>query len=185
VTNAFPDARRIRKFRQQLEGSPSVRTFADQIGISYVTLSNIETGKVGASRDMLEKIALGLRCDLHEIVDQKPRGGVQLLSVAGGVANARAAARLDRELLLDALKPGRVCCARRSGCSEIEAWQAVPRRQRALTRWRRRSAGAQLDGDGPRVEVRRRAAGRAARYQHGVQAPDRLQLRRGARSSAS
>lgn len=61
------DGKKIRDLRQRLPGSPSVRQFSSRIGISYVTLSKIETGKAGASNDMIKKISDGLGCRPRDI----------------------------------------------------------------------------------------------------------------------
>ena len=49
-----------------------MREFAKFAGISYVTLSHIETGKVGASPEMLEKLAAALKCAVEDISEALP-----------------------------------------------------------------------------------------------------------------
>ena len=60
-----PNYLEIRRRREEL--GLSGRGFAKSIGMNYVTLSNIETGKKGASPAMLKKISKGLSCLIQDI----------------------------------------------------------------------------------------------------------------------
>lgn len=61
------DGKEVRSRRENLPGSPSQRDFAKKIGISYVTLNEIETGKSSGSRDMIERVSKGLGCKPADI----------------------------------------------------------------------------------------------------------------------
>lgn len=50
----------------------SLREFAKLARIGFVTISNIETGKAGASPEMLEKIAKALKCSVEDISEDLP-----------------------------------------------------------------------------------------------------------------
>lgn len=65
-----PKGSEIRRRRELTE--TSVREFAKLAGINYVTISHIETGKTGASVNMLEKIAKALKCELEDISENLP-----------------------------------------------------------------------------------------------------------------
>lgn len=68
------DGDAVRSRRQNLADGPSQKIFAKRIKISHVTLNKIEKGKTGASREMIEKIARGLKCRPDEISKDPARG---------------------------------------------------------------------------------------------------------------
>lgn len=51
----------VKGYREKLPGSPSLRKFAKDAGVNYVTLSKIENGKSGASQEMISKLAKALK----------------------------------------------------------------------------------------------------------------------------
>lgn len=65
-----PKRAEIRR-RRTLSGL-SLREFAKVAGAGFVTVSNIETGKAGASLEMLEKLAKALRCSVEDISEDLP-----------------------------------------------------------------------------------------------------------------
>jgi hypothetical protein len=90
----------VRKFREGLKDSPSLRVFSKRAGINYVTLSKIENGKSGASQKMIEKIskALGRKAgDITIVPDpsSKERAFVRPLSMGERIRLLRDEKRLD------------------------------------------------------------------------------------------
>lgn len=65
-----PKRAEIRR-RRNLTGL-SLRDFAKFAGVGFVTVSNIETGKAGASQEMLEKLAKALKCSVEDISEELP-----------------------------------------------------------------------------------------------------------------
>ena len=67
----IPKGKRIKELRQALPGAPSQRMFAENAGIHYVTIANIEKGKYGLSSDMAQALAKALKVDIAEIAEEK------------------------------------------------------------------------------------------------------------------
>jgi SOS-response transcriptional repressor LexA len=65
-----PKRAEIRR-RRNLAGL-SLREFSKVAKIGFVTISNIETGKAGASPEMLDKIAAALNCSAADISEELP-----------------------------------------------------------------------------------------------------------------
>lgn len=65
------DGAEVRARRRKLPGQPSVRAFASSAGVNYVTLSHLETGRAGASPEMIAKLADALGCKPWDLCKDK------------------------------------------------------------------------------------------------------------------